>query len=54
MNHGRLSEVALSPLTPEQRQRLELLTAVRGLYPNVPHDERLELAEWLVTGTAVH
>ena len=59
MNNGDVRGVAVAPLSKEQRQRLECMTAVRGLWgKKYQHDdgrlldieEILELTDYLVTG----
>ena len=54
MNRQSLTEVAVSPLTPEQRQRLESVTAVRGLFPSLLDREGaagvIDLALFIATG----
>jgi hypothetical protein len=54
MNNGRVTEPAMAPLTPEIRRRVECLTVVRALYPQVDArtdlDELLRLTDYLVTG----
>lgn len=59
MNNGSVQAVAVAPLSREQRQRLECMTAVRdlwtktGAYGAVERPEVhviLELTDYLVTG----
>jgi hypothetical protein len=50
MNNGRLRSVAVTPLTAEQRQRLECMTAIRDFYPNASTHEVIRLTEYLVNG----
>lgn len=63
MNSGDVRQVAVSPLTVEQRQRLECMTAVRGLWSEAAYDNRnvwsvlhsiteiMTLTDYLLTGT---
>jgi hypothetical protein len=62
MNYRDVTEVCVAPLTKEQRQRLECMTAVRGLIHKTKAyssdegtrmlsvSEIIELTEYLVTG----
>jgi hypothetical protein len=50
MNNGYVRSVAVTPLTPEQRQRLELMTAIRDFYPNIAVHEVIRMTDYLYQG----
>lgn len=50
MNRGYATELAVSPFTAEQRQRLEAVTAARALIRDRTTEELLDVAEYIESG----
>lgn len=50
MNRGYVRDVAVAPFTPSQRQRMEALTLVRSLYPDLTITQALKAAHWVYYG----